>query len=179
MCMCMFVVCSCARACTCVFECLCTYGCLWECVCIRLSLQQLQLRYLVLFVNAFAYLNPSRPPTFSLETPSPTHRAYTTRSLVNEDCFYYYSYRNNVVVLFETLKVQLFVLTEVSDCGLLIVVTSSFVLCFLFLCVRVCVYLRMYVRAYLAISCVSANDNVKQTKTNIRYDNKINKMKKM
>jgi len=33
--------------------------------------------------------------------------------------------RNNVVVLFGTLKVQFFILTEVSDCGLLIVVTSS------------------------------------------------------
>jgi len=33
--------------------------------------------------------------------------------------------RNNVVVLFETLKVQSFMLTEVRDCDLLIVVTSS------------------------------------------------------
>jgi len=33
--------------------------------------------------------------------------------------------RNNVVVLFETLKVQSFILTEVRDCDLLIVVTSS------------------------------------------------------
>jgi len=33
--------------------------------------------------------------------------------------------RNNVVVLFGTLKVQSFILTEVSDCGLLIGVTSS------------------------------------------------------
>jgi len=33
--------------------------------------------------------------------------------------------RNNVVALFGTLKVQCFILTEVSDCGLLIVVTSS------------------------------------------------------
>ena len=33
--------------------------------------------------------------------------------------------RNNVVVLFGTLKVQSFVLTEVRDCNLLIVVTSS------------------------------------------------------
>jgi len=31
----------------------------------------------------------------------------------------------NVVVLFGTLKVQSFILTEVSDCGLLIVITSS------------------------------------------------------
>jgi len=32
---------------------------------------------------------------------------------------------SNVVVLFGTLKVQSFILTEVSDSGLLIVVTSS------------------------------------------------------
>ena len=37
-----------------------------------------------------------------------------------EDCFCYCSERNNVVVLFGTLKVQSFILTEVSDCGLLI-----------------------------------------------------------
>ena len=43
----------------------------------------------------------------------------------SEDCFYYCSERNNVVVLFGTLKVQSFILTEVIDCGLLIVVTSS------------------------------------------------------
>ena len=42
-----------------------------------------------------------------------------------EDCFCYCSERNNVIVLFGTLKVQSFILTEVSDCGLLIVVTSS------------------------------------------------------
>ena len=74
---------------------------------------------------------------------------------------------------------QSFILTEVSDCGLLIVFTSSFLVfvsffvCFLFLCVLVCVYLCMYVHAYLAIPCVSANDNVKHIKSNIRYDNKI------
>ena len=45
-------------------------------------------------------------------------------------------------------------------------------------CACVCVS-RMYVRAYLAISCVAANDNVKQSKSNIRYDNKINKIKQM
>ena len=33
----------------------------------------------------------------------------------------------------------------------------------------------MDVRAYLAISCVSAKDNVKHTKTNIRYESKVNK----
>ena len=43
----------------------------------------------------------------------------------SKDCFYYCSERNNVVVLFGTLKVQSFILTEVSDFGLLIVVTSS------------------------------------------------------
>jgi len=43
----------------------------------------------------------------------------------SEDCFYYCSERNNVVVLFGILKVQSFILTEVSDCGLLIVVISS------------------------------------------------------
>ena len=93
---------------------------------------------------------------------------------MNQHCFYYCSQRKDVVVLFETLKAQSFILTEVSDCGLLIVVTFSF-LCFSFLCVRVCVYHCMYVRAYLAIPCVSANNNVKHTKPNIRYDNNINK----
>jgi len=44
---------------------------------------------------------------------------------LSEDCFYYYLERNNVAVLFGTLKVQSFILTEVSDCGVLIVVTSS------------------------------------------------------
>jgi len=52
---------------------------------------------------------------------------------------------------------------------------STFCVC---VCVCVCVS-RMYVRAYLAIPCVSADDNVKHTKSNIRYDNKINKMKQM
>jgi len=45
--------------------------------------------------------------------------------MVSEDCFYYCSETKNVIVLLGTLKVQSFVLTEVSDCGLLIVVTSS------------------------------------------------------
>jgi len=36
--------------------------------------------------------------------------------------------RNNIVVLFGTLKVQSFMLTEVRDCDLLIVVTLSTVL---------------------------------------------------
>jgi len=36
--------------------------------------------------------------------------------------------RKNLVVLFGTLKVQSFMLTEVRDCDLLIVVTSSTVL---------------------------------------------------
>jgi len=36
--------------------------------------------------------------------------------------------RNNLVFLFGTLKVKSFIFTEVSDCGLLIVVISSFYL---------------------------------------------------
>jgi len=49
-----------------------------------------------------------------------------------------------------------------------------------FVCVCACVCVsRMYVRAYLAIPCVSAKDNVKHTQSNIRYDNEINKMKQM
>ena len=47
------------------------------------------------------------------------------QAMRSEDCFYYCSERSNIVVLFGTLKVQSFVLTEVSDYGLLIVVTSS------------------------------------------------------
>ena len=73
---------------------------------------------------------------------------------------------------------QSFILSEVSDCDLLIVVTSyffsPFFLFFLFLCVRVRVYLYMYVSAYLTIKCMSANDNVKHTKSNVRDDKKIN-----
>ena len=72
---------------------------------------------------------------------------------------------------------QSVILTEVSDCRLLIVVTSPFFFVF-FWCVRVCVSVRlcMYVRAYLAVPCVSAHDHVKHTKPNndIRYDNQIN-----
>jgi len=48
--------------------------------------------------------------------------------------------------------------------------------------VCVCVCLRMYVRAYLAIPCAQANDdNVKHIKSNIRcvLYKKISKMKKM
>ena len=56
---------------------------------------------------------------------SSTHVQMLHFSGVNEDCFYYCSERNNVVVLFGTLKVQSFMLTEVKDCDLLIVVTSS------------------------------------------------------
>ena len=74
---------------------------------------------------------------------------------------------------------QSFILTEVSGCGLLIIVASSLFFCFFVffvLCVRVRVYLRMYVRAYLEIPCVSANDNVKHLKSNVRYlrDKKMN-----
>jgi len=45
--------------------------------------------------------------------------------LSSEDCFYYCSERNYVVVLFGTLKVLSFMLTVVRDCDLLIVVTFS------------------------------------------------------
>jgi len=46
-------------------------------------------------------------------------------------------------------------------------------------CHGVCVYLRMYVRAYFAIPNVSANDNVKHINSNIRYvfHKEMNKMK--
>jgi len=53
------------------------------------------------------------------------HTRETISIFWNEDCFYYCSQRNNVVVLFGTLKVQSFMLTEVRDSDLLIVVTSS------------------------------------------------------
>jgi len=46
-----------------------------------------------------------------------------------------------------------------------------------FLCVTVCVYLRMCVRAYLDLPCVSASDNVNHIKLNIRYVcDKINEL---
>jgi len=45
-------------------------------------------------------------------------------------------------------------------------------------CACVCVS-RVYVCVYFAIPCVLANDNVKHTQSNIRYDNKINQMKQM
>ena len=59
-------------------------------------------------------------------------RLYTC---VCEDCFYYCSERNNVVVLFGTLKVQSFILTEVSDCGLLKVYTRVYVYVYAYLCI--------------------------------------------
>jgi len=45
--------------------------------------------------------------------------------LRSEDCFYHCLYRNYVVVLFGTLKVQSFMFIEARDCDLLIVVISS------------------------------------------------------
>ena len=52
--------------------------------------------------------------------------------------------------------------------------TSFFLVC---VCACVCAS-RMYVRAYFSIPCVSADDNVKHTKSNIRYDNKYIKWNK-
>ena len=78
---------------------------------------------------------------------------------MSKDCFYYYSYRNNVVVLFGTLKVQSFILTEVSDCGLLIVVTSSiffpfFFVFFVFVCACVCGSSYLYACVFGNSMCV-------------------------
>ena len=53
---------------------------------------------------------------------------------------------------------------------------STFSFFFFCVCACVCVSL-MYVRAYLAISCVSVDDNVRHIKSNIRYDNKTNQIK--
>jgi len=62
----------------------------------------------------------------------------------------------------------------------LVLSTFDFMVFSYFFCVCACVCVsRVYVRAYLAIPCVSADDNVEHTKSNIRYDNKINKMKQM
>ena len=81
---------------------------------------------------------PSKPLTFNTVLLLPEREVHVeigkkcffrsrhaVTSKRSEDCFYYCSERNNVVILFGTLKVQSFILTEVSDCGLLIVVTSS------------------------------------------------------
>jgi len=62
--------------------------------------------------------------TFNIYFYANTARDVVT-GLLSEDCFYYCSERNNAAFLFGTLKVQSFILTEVSDYGLLIVVTSS------------------------------------------------------
>ena len=62
---------------------------------------------------------------------------------IREDCFYYCLERSNVVVLFGTLKEQSFLLTEVSDCGLLIVVTSSTYM-----------YVRMYMYITVLMGCL-------------------------
>ena len=84
-----------------------------------------------------------------------------TSAVVKLDCFYYYSKRNNVIVLFGTLKVQSFILTEVSDCGLLIVVyiifffPFSFFVFFIFVCACVCVSLYVYACVFGNSMCVS------------------------
>ena len=56
---------------------------------------------------------------------------------------------------------------------------SFFFPSFMFFVFCACKYFRIYVRAYLATPCVSANDNVKHVKLNIRYvfDKKIDKIK--
>jgi len=67
----------------------------------------------------------SRPLALSLSRPLALSLSRSRSLFSSEDCFYYFSERNNVVVLFGTLYMQSFILTEVSDCGLLIVITSS------------------------------------------------------
>jgi len=62
--------------------------------------------------------------------------------IYSEDCFYYCSERNHVVVLCGTLKVQSFILTEVSDCDLLIVVTSY---------IYIYIYMYMYLDTHVDI----------------------------
>jgi len=78
-------------------------------------------------LNAIEYVNRDQLQTkHTRRHREGTRETSAGHSFTNsEDCFYYCSERNNVVVLFGTLKVHSFILTEVSDCGLLIVVTSS------------------------------------------------------
>jgi len=64
----------------------------------------------------------------------------------SEDCFYYCSERNNLVVLFRTLKVQSFILTEVSDCGCKCLCFTNTHYMYVYTCVRV-----SYVHIYFCI----------------------------
>ena len=78
---------------------------------------------------------------------------------ISEDCFYYCSERNNVVVLFGTLKVQSFILTEVSDCGLLIVVISStFIYIYLHTCTHIHIYRNVHIHTFTYISIYMYTD---------------------
>ena len=70
--------------------------------------------YVYIYVYAYTYMCTLQ-----------TRHTLNASMHISEDCFYYCSERNNVVVLFGTLKVQSFMLTEVRNCDLLIVVTSS------------------------------------------------------
>jgi len=64
-----------------------------------------------------------------------------------------------------------------SPSSFLLSLNFPYFLILFFLCVTVCVYLRMCVRAYLALPCVSASDNVNHIKLNIRYVcDKINEL---
>jgi len=95
-----------------------------------------------------------------LSVSSSAWKMVLTSAVVKLDCFYYYSKRNNVIVLFGTLKVQSFILTEVSDCGLLIVVyiifffPFSFFVFFIFVCACVCVSLYVYACVFGNSMCV-------------------------
>ena len=82
-----------------------------------------------------------------------------------------------VLSFFPDLPSFFFVLSTFSSFSFFLL----FLLFFVCVHVRVCVYLRMYVRAYLAIPCVSANDSVRHTKPKFTkvFDKKINNMKQM
>jgi len=97
---------------------------------------------------------------------------------------------NLLSVLFSFLFFSPYPPLPFFSCLFCFLTPSTFFVC---VCVSVCIfvrkcvriwqssylYLRMYVRAYLAIPCVSANDNVENIQSNIRYvsHKKINNMK--
>jgi len=74
---------------------------------------------------------------------------YTCLYVYSGDCFHYCSERSNVVVLCGTLKVQSWILTEVSKCDSLIVVTSSTVLKRKDMLIQI--YIDMYIYIYIYI----------------------------